>query len=298
MEETYQLTSALKHLAFGKHVALLTDARFSGVSTGACIGHVGPEALAGGPIGKLRDGDLIAIVIDRVDLDGTVDLDRRDGERFDAGARRRGAGRARRSTPTSRPIPRSPTTPACGRPAALSAAPGAAASTTSTRSSARCAARRRRRRLTSPPRHHIVTAASPRGERHLADAGGMDGMIALIAHDGTKDEMVALAEEFKDQLEDATVVATATTGGVLRHELELDVRCVLSGPLGGDLQIGSMVAGGFVKLVIFLRDPLTAHAHDPDIQALLKVCDVQRVPLRDQRRDRRGSASPRWRPVL
>ena len=91
----------------------------------------------------------------------------------------------------------------------------------------------------------------------------MDGMIALIAHDGTKDEMLALAEEFHDQLEDATVVATATTGGVLRHELELDVRCVLSGPLGGDLQIGSMVAGGFVKLVVFLRDPLTAHPHDP-----------------------------------
>jgi xylonate dehydratase len=73
MEETYQLTSALKHLPFGKHVALITDARFSGVSTGACIGHVGPEALAGGPIGKLRDGDTIRIVIDRQKLEGTVD---------------------------------------------------------------------------------------------------------------------------------------------------------------------------------------------------------------------------------
>jgi xylonate dehydratase len=74
MEETYQLTSALKHLSFGKHVALITDARFSGVSTGACIGHVGPEALAGGPIGKVRDGDLIRIVVDRNRLEGTVDL--------------------------------------------------------------------------------------------------------------------------------------------------------------------------------------------------------------------------------
>ena len=74
MEETYQLTSALKYLPFGKHVALLTDARFSGVSTGACIGHVSPEALAGGPIGKLRDGDLIEIVIDRVALEGSVNL--------------------------------------------------------------------------------------------------------------------------------------------------------------------------------------------------------------------------------
>jgi len=74
MEETYQLTSALKYLPFGKHVALLTDARFSGVSTGACIGHVSPEALSGGPIGKLRDGDLVEIVIDRVKLEGAVNF--------------------------------------------------------------------------------------------------------------------------------------------------------------------------------------------------------------------------------
>jgi putative YjhG/YagF family dehydratase len=74
MEETYQLTSALKYLPFGKHVALLTDARFSGVSTGACIGHVSPEALSGGPIGKLRDGDLVEIVIDRGTLHGTVNF--------------------------------------------------------------------------------------------------------------------------------------------------------------------------------------------------------------------------------
>jgi putative YjhG/YagF family dehydratase len=74
MEETYQLTSALKYLPFGKQVALLTDARFSGVSTGACIGHVSPEALSGGPIGKLRDGDLVEIVIDRVKLEGTVNF--------------------------------------------------------------------------------------------------------------------------------------------------------------------------------------------------------------------------------
>jgi putative YjhG/YagF family dehydratase len=74
MEEIYQITSALKHLSFGKHVAVLTDARFSGVSTGACVGHVGPEALAGGPIGKVRDGDRIQIVIDRKNLTGTIDL--------------------------------------------------------------------------------------------------------------------------------------------------------------------------------------------------------------------------------
>ncbi len=74
MEEIYQITSALKHLSFGKQVAVLTDARFSGVSTGACIGHIGPEALAGGPIGKLRDGDRIQIVIDRDRLEGSIDF--------------------------------------------------------------------------------------------------------------------------------------------------------------------------------------------------------------------------------
>jgi putative YjhG/YagF family dehydratase len=80
MEEVYQLTAALKHLSYGKHVALITDARFSGVSTGACIGHVGPEALAGGPIGRVRDGDLIEINIDRKDLSGSVNLIGINGE--------------------------------------------------------------------------------------------------------------------------------------------------------------------------------------------------------------------------
>lgn len=74
MEEIFQITSALKYLPFGKHVAVLTDARFSGVSTGACIGHISPEALAGGPIGKLRDGDTVEIAIDRVNLTGSIDL--------------------------------------------------------------------------------------------------------------------------------------------------------------------------------------------------------------------------------
>jgi putative YjhG/YagF family dehydratase len=74
MEETYQITSALKFLKWGKEVAVVTDARFSGVSTGACIGHVGPEALAGGPIGRVRDGDVVRIVVDRNNLTGSVDL--------------------------------------------------------------------------------------------------------------------------------------------------------------------------------------------------------------------------------
>ena len=90
MEETYQLTSALKFLPFGKHVALVTDARFSGVSTGACIGHVGPEGLAGGPVGKLKTGDVISIRLDRNTLEGSVNLVGEVDDRFDAeeGAKR------------------------------------------------------------------------------------------------------------------------------------------------------------------------------------------------------------------
>ena len=79
MEEVYQLTSALKYLEGGTRVALLTDARFSGVSTGACIGHIGPEALADGPIGKIRDGDRLRVVIDRKRLEGRIDLVTADG---------------------------------------------------------------------------------------------------------------------------------------------------------------------------------------------------------------------------
>ena len=85
MEEIFQITSALRYLDFGKHIAVLTDARFSGVSTGACIGHVTPEALAGGPIGKVQDGDTIEIIIDRVRLEGSVNLVGAGGRVFGAG---------------------------------------------------------------------------------------------------------------------------------------------------------------------------------------------------------------------
>jgi putative YjhG/YagF family dehydratase len=84
MEEIFQITSALRYLSFGKQVAVLTDARFSGVSTGACVGHISPEALAGGPIGRVRDGDCIRIVVDRVKLDGSIDLVGADGVEFGA----------------------------------------------------------------------------------------------------------------------------------------------------------------------------------------------------------------------
>jgi putative YjhG/YagF family dehydratase len=82
MEETYQVTAALKHISWGKEVALITDARFSGVSTGACLGHVGPEALAGGPLGRIQEGDLIEIVIDRVNLRGSVNLVGHNGREY------------------------------------------------------------------------------------------------------------------------------------------------------------------------------------------------------------------------
>ncbi len=130
MEETYQITSALKHLSWGRDVAVVTDARFSGVSTGACIGHVGPEALAGGPLGKVRDGDQIRIVIDRNRLVGSVDLVGDAAKSFSA--EEAGQELARRPPrPTSPPTPPSPPTPDSGPPSKQpAAAPGAAVSTT------------------------------------------------------------------------------------------------------------------------------------------------------------------------
>jgi methylglyoxal synthase len=103
--------------------------------------------------------------------------------------------------------------------------------------------------------------------------------IALIAHDGRKDEITRLVARHAAQLGRARLVATETTGRLLEELFQLRVRRVLSGPFGGDLQIGALVATGRIDLVVFLRDPLTAHPHDPDIQALMKVCDVHRVPL-------------------
>ena len=107
MEETYQVTSALKHLPFGKQVALVTDARFSGVSTGACVGHVGPEGLAGGPLGRLLDGDDVRIYVDAVHCSGTVDLVGVGGARLEAGEAQRVLD-ARPPRPDLAPDPRLP----------------------------------------------------------------------------------------------------------------------------------------------------------------------------------------------
>ena len=103
--------------------------------------------------------------------------------------------------------------------------------------------------------------------------------IALIAHDEKKADLVRFSLAHKHKLQTFSLVATSTTGGYLQTEVGLDVQRMLSGPLGGDLQIGAMVAEGKIAAVIFLRDPLTAHAHEPDISALMKVCDTHNVPL-------------------
>jgi methylglyoxal synthase len=102
--------------------------------------------------------------------------------------------------------------------------------------------------------------------------------IALIAHNEKKDAMVALATEFAPLLRQHTLVATGTTGGRLQTDVGLDVERLLSGPMGGDLQIGARLAMGLVDTVIFLRDPMTAQPHEPDINALVRACDVHDVP--------------------
>lgn len=102
--------------------------------------------------------------------------------------------------------------------------------------------------------------------------------IALVAHDGKKAAMVALAREFSRQLAGHTLVATGTTGSRLHTELGLAVECMLSGPLGGDLQIDARLASGGVDALIFLRDPMTPQPHEPDINALISACDVHNVP--------------------
>lgn len=102
--------------------------------------------------------------------------------------------------------------------------------------------------------------------------------IALIAHDGKKNEMVLLATEFAAGLQRCVLVATGTTGARLNAEVGLAVERMLSGPLGGDLQIGARLAVGGVDAVVFLRDPMTPQPHEPDINALVRACDVHNVP--------------------
>lgn len=103
--------------------------------------------------------------------------------------------------------------------------------------------------------------------------------IALIAHDAKKPDMIQFAEEHKEILGRCRLIATGTTGSLIKEHTGLEVETVLSGPLGGDQQIGSKISCGKIDMVIFLRDPLTAQPHEPDISALLRVCDVHNVPV-------------------
>lgn len=103
--------------------------------------------------------------------------------------------------------------------------------------------------------------------------------VGLIAHDKKKDEIIQFVRDNKGLLEKCELIATGTTGQMIEWSTGLRVKRCLSGPLGGDQQIGAMVAEGKIDMIIFLRDPLTAQPHEPDITALLRVCDVHNLPV-------------------
>lgn len=104
-------------------------------------------------------------------------------------------------------------------------------------------------------------------------------VLALVAHDEKKDDLLRLARRYLSTLARLHLLATSHTGSLLSEELDLPLERMRSGPEGGDIQIGARIVEGDVDAVVFLRDPLTAHPHEPDIQALLKVCDVHGVPV-------------------
>lgn len=103
--------------------------------------------------------------------------------------------------------------------------------------------------------------------------------IALIAHDKKKQDIIEFAKKYKDVLAKYELVATGTTGKMISEATGLEVKRYLSGPYGGDQQLGGRIAEGRINLVIFFRDPLTAQPHEPDVSALLRVCDVHNIPV-------------------
>jgi len=103
--------------------------------------------------------------------------------------------------------------------------------------------------------------------------------IALIAHDKKKDEMIDFVKRYKEVFENHELYATGTTGRLINEIVGLKVHRFLSGPLGGDQQIGAKIAEGEMDFVIFMRDPLTAQPHEPDVTALVRLCDVHHIPL-------------------
>jgi methylglyoxal synthase len=112
-----------------------------------------------------------------------------------------------------------------------------------------------------------------------SDESSAGAVLALVAHDGKKDDLLRLAMNYRSALARLHLIATSHTAGLLAEALGLPVERVRSGPRGGDIQIGAKIVAGEIDAVVFLRDPLTAHPHEPDIQALLKVCDVHGVPV-------------------
>ena len=103
--------------------------------------------------------------------------------------------------------------------------------------------------------------------------------IALVAHDKMKKTMVGFCIAYEDILKKYEIYATGTTGKIVMDDTKLEIKRLASGPLGGDQQIGSLIVDQEIDLVIFLRDPLTSQAHEPDIQALIRLCDVYHVPI-------------------
>lgn len=121
------------------------------------------------------------------------------------------------------------------------------------------------------------TIVVPAKERELLE--GKNFRVALIAHDAKKIDILAFASKNEEFLKKCDLIATKGTGHLINEKANLEVKEMMSGPEGGDLQIGGLVASEEINLVIFLRDPLAKQPHDPDIAALMKVCDVHNVPL-------------------
>ena len=121
------------------------------------------------------------------------------------------------------------------------------------------------------------TIVVPAKERELLE--GKNFRVALIAHDAKKTDILAFASKNEEFLKKFDLIATKGTGRLINEKTDLEVKEIMSGPVGGDLQIGGLVASEEIDLVIFLRDPLAKQPHDPDIAALMKVCDVHDIPL-------------------
>ena len=118
------------------------------------------------------------------------------------------------------------------------------------------------------------TVTKPRRSKRLQDL-----VVALIAHDAKKVDIVMIASQHREMLHYCGLVATGATGRMIADNTGLPIQCLQSGPEGGDLQIGGLIASGEVDMVVFLRDPLASQPHEPDISALLRACDVHNVPL-------------------